>query len=59
MNAQLYSHITIDIKQNKVIVEYLGFNTFEDCQNFVEDLSDFFAFSIYEDIQNQTFHWNI
>ena len=57
MYEQLYSTITINEKDKKIIIEFMGFDTTEECEEFVRDLSQFFSFSnINHDVKNKTIH---
>jgi hypothetical protein len=57
MNEELYSNITIDEKQKMVVVHFMNFETIEDCESFVKDLSQFFSFAMVQhNVQNQTIH---
>ena len=57
MYEQLFSTITINEKEMKVVIELKGFDTTEECEYFVKDLSQFFSFSnIQHDVGKKTIH---
>jgi len=57
MYEQLFSNITINEKELKVVIEFKGFDTTEECEYFVKDLSQFFSFSnIQHDVGKKTIH---
>ena len=57
MYEQLYSTIEINEKEKKIIIEFSGFDTTQECEEFVRDLAQFFSFSsINHHVKNQTIH---
>ena len=57
MYEQLYSTIDINEKEKKIIIEFSGFDTTQECEEFVRDLAQFFSFSsINHHVKNQTIH---